>query len=468
MRYAAIFVILLAAPLCVRAQVVQLEGGSSSLSESNGGTATIYLPNFNVELGGGTVNGAPAIDAAFRTPWRGWDLSLGAEPFGASLGNASLFTSVLGVTLARSSEHSRLVLFAGDVQSLLSSEFFRGTPWKFRGGAGAFYKRKVKALTLASLGVASGRELTLLGDADLHRTHFDVGAGGGWLLGKPLVQARSVYHTSLGGRVNLAASGNFQRINGTTFETIMTAVGYGGVGLYASKILGSRSGETYGASLKLGMFDLGASYLGFKGSTSLGTSLGERIGRHLVLREFANHSQGRWSESLGGGFTSNRLSVDVNQSVYFTPYGNAPLQRALTITVHLITPWKSASVNVASGVDPSGKIRYEVGGGMFLGSGLGGPGRTVSYQNTGKFRIEGMVVDETGQPVSGAALRLGKDLVFTDDAGTFFLRVKHERAVLLTVVPDEFTSPGRWMMVTAPDHANPGEKVKIIVRRGAS
>jgi hypothetical protein len=458
---------LLAAPLFAHAQVVQLEGGASTLSESSGATVFAYFPNKILEIGAGTVNGTPAIDLAVRQPWHGWDLSLGVEPFGAVVGSTGLFTSVLGVTLSRTSQTSKLVLFAGDVQPLLASTFFHGTPFRLRGGAGAFYKRKVKALTFTSLGVASGKQLTLLGDVDFHCPNFDAGAGGGWLSGKSTLQARSTYHASLGERLNVAASANYLRMDGVTFETVMAAAGYGGLGVYASKILGNRSGETYGASLRLGMFDLGANYLGFKESTSLGTSLGERIGRHLILREFANRSQGRWNESLGGGFTSNRVSVDVNQSVYFTPYGNVPLQRAMTVTMHLVTPWKSSSVNLASGVDPSGKIRYEVGGGMFIGSGIGGPNRVNSFQNTGKFLISGTVVDGDSQPVAGAAIKLGKDLVFSDSTGQFFLRVKRgDRAVPLAVIPEEFTAPGQWVVVSAPKEIVSGTSCNIVVKVG--
>jgi hypothetical protein len=466
MKLALIFV-LLAAPPPVAAQVVQLEAGSSTLYESSGGTATIYLPNFNVEIGGGTVNGVPAINLAFHYPWKGWDLTLGSDSFSSTVGSAGLSTAVLGAMVSKTTTDSKLVFFAGDVQPLLGSAFFRGVPFRLRGGGGGYYRRKLsRGFGISSL-AASGKTLTGLGGVDFHQGHFDAGADGGWLMGKSILQAQSTYHGSLG-RLNLAANGNLLRLQGQTFETFAAAMGLGGLSVYASKILGNRSGETYGSSLRLGLFDLGSNYLAFKGNSSLSASLGEHLGRHLILREYATRSQGRWSESLGGGFVSNRFSIDVAQATYFTIQGNAPLQRSMTVTLHVITPWKSSSVNVASGVDPSGKIRYGVDGGMFLGSGLGGSGRTVSYQNTGKFRIEGTVVDETGQPVSGAAIRLGKDLVFTDDAGTFFLRVKHERAVSLTVVMDEFTNPGQWMMVTAPDHANPGEKVKIIVRRGAS
>ncbi len=92
----------------------------------------------------------------------------------------------------------------------------------------------------------------------------------------------------------------------------------------------------------------------------------------------------------------------------------------------------------------------------------------MTYLNTGKLWTAGTVVDEQGQPVNGPAIRMGNDLVFTDNAGAVFLHVKNERPVCLAVVPSEFTTPGQWETVTAPEQATPGEAVQIVMGRGAS
>jgi hypothetical protein len=450
------FILLLA--LMADAQVVQISGGSSTLYEAFGGGATLYWPTFNVELMGGLVNGVPAVDAATHFPWRGWDATLGNQAFNSTIGNAGLFTSVLGVTLTKKD----LTFFAGDVQPLLGSSFFKGTRLGLRGGAGSFYRHQFKSgWSVSSLGVASGKRLTLLQDAAYHRGSFDLGAGGGRLENHSLAQARASYRFD----GHLALSTNFLRTQGATFETVMAATGVGPLSVYASKIFGNRSGATYGGTLRIGIIDLGASYLGFKGSASLGTSLGERLGRHLTVREYATRSQGRWTESLGGGFTSNRFSVDVAQATFFVPYGNVPLQRSLIATLHLQVPWKSASLNLASGVTPDGKIRYGADGSTFLGEGLGGASHQGCCCCAGKFLLKGIVLDDKGSPVSGAAIRLGKDLVFTDSAGTFYLRVKRNKPVPLAVVPEEFTVPGIWTTVQAPTNAVPDIVVHIIVRR---
>jgi len=439
---------------------VQLAGGSSTLYEASGGGATVFWPNFNLDFGGGLVNGTPAVNVAAKFLWRGWDTTVGNQAFNSTVGSAGLFTNVLGLTLAKKD----LVLFAGDVQPLLGGSFFKGTRLGLRGGAGSFYHHRFKSgWGVSSLAVASGAKLTSLGDVGYHRGNFDADGGGGWLLSKSLSQARMTYRFD----GHLALSTNFLRTQGATFATIMGATGIGHVSVYLSKILGSRQGETYGGNVRVGIFDAGASYIAFKGNTSLGISLGERLGRHFILREYATRSQGRWGVSLGGGFTTNRFSIDVSQSTFFVPFGNAPLQRSLLATLHLQIPWRSVSLNLASGVTPDGKIRYGIDGTTFIGEGLGAQRSDHSYHSAGKYLITGTVVDERGQPVSGAAVRVGKELVFSDVSGSFFLHVKREGAVTLAVVPDEFTSPGYWVGITVPQQAAPGEQIRIVVRRGA-
>jgi hypothetical protein len=155
----------------------------------------------------------------------------------------------------------------------------------------------------------------------------------------------------------------------------------------------------------------------------------------------------------------------VSQAVFFVSFGNAPLQSSLVATLHLQVPWKSVSLNLASGVTPDGKVRYGIDGTTFLGEGLGGTSHQGCCCCNGKYLITGEVRDDQGQPVAGAALRIGKEMVFTDSAGTFFLRVNRDRPVPLAVMPEEFTAPGIWLVVTAPANAVPAFTARIVVRR---
>lgn len=187
---------------------------------------------------------------------------------------------------------------------------------------------------------------------------------------------------------------------------------------------------------------------------------------NLIIREYATRSAVRWTESLGGDFSSNRFSIDVSQAVFFVPFGNAPLRRSLVARLHLQSPWHSAGINIASGVTPDGKVRYGVDGSTFLGESLGGgsPAGGCCCCN-GKFMIEGTVTDEKGLPVARATLRVGKELVFTDGNGQFFMRVKRGRPIPIAVVPSEFTTPGLWAVVECPANSVPDVPLRIIVRR---
>jgi len=118
----------------------------------------------------------------------------------------------------------------------------------------------------------------------------------------------------------------------------------------------------------LGWLDLGATYMRYKGSANLALSTGQRFGRRIIVREFASRdATGRWNVSLGGGFNTNRFSVDVNRQSFITPLGRAPIQQAIVISVHVQLPWHSITLNSASGLLPDGKWRYGVDGGTFIG-----------------------------------------------------------------------------------------------------
>ncbi len=64
--------------------------------------------------------------------------------------------------------------------------------------------------------------------------------------------------------------------------------------------------------------------------------------------------------------------------------------------------------------------------------------------------VRGRVLDPQGEPVAGAALRIGSDLVVTDSDGNFLVRVKRAGDLHLDVAFDEFTVPGSYVVVDAP------------------
>jgi hypothetical protein len=87
--------------------------------------------------------------------------------------------------------------------------------------------------------------------------------------------------------------------------------------------------------------------------------------------------------------------------------------------------------------------------------------------------VRGTVQDDLGSPISGAALRIGEELVFTDSQGAFFVRTKKARDYPLTILFEEFLSPSRYeglfvpAQVTAQPEAD-ATPISIVLRRIAN
>jgi hypothetical protein len=98
------------------------------------------------------------------------------------------------------------------------------------------------------------------------------------------------------------------------------------------------------------------------------------------------------------------------------------------------------------------------------GSGAGDVRYLVQSGHGGKFQIQGLVVDDKGEPVEGAAVLIDKDLVYTTSAGTFSIREKKKEASVM-VNPDNFICSGDYEVSSAPGTIRAGEPGKIVLHR---
>jgi len=60
------------------------------------------------------------------------------------------------------------------------------------------------------------------------------------------------------------------------------------------------------------------------------------------------------------------------------------------------------------------------------------------------------VRDDAGNPIEGAAIRVGDTLVFTNSDGEFFLRTRKPRSLPLEVAFTEFLNPAIFRVISAP------------------
>jgi len=154
---------------------------------------------------------------------------------------------------------------------------------------------------------------------------------------------------------------------------------------------------------------------------------------------------------FGGAFHGNAVSVSVSHSVLF--FALAGFQSVTSIQVSFRIPRTDAAVNFATTLNPSGKTLYTGYANDFIygnSAAFSGQHRTRSI---GKYLIRGTVRFPDGEPIEGAAVQVAKTLLYTDSRGEFSLRTNRLRAYAIEVLPAEFTAPGRWHIVSAPEQA---------------
>jgi hypothetical protein len=176
-----------------------------------------------------------------------------------------------------------------------------------------------------------------------------------------------------------------------------------------------------------------------------------RISSRLAIRQNYNRINGQNNFSFGGQWMSNFISFSVDQQVYMSPlaaaFGGKSVFQAWTFSVRLRAPY-GASVNADAYVDPYGTTRL---GGYLSGLRYSAVAPTHSVSPVfSKYIIRGKVLDETGKGVWGIAVRIGTELVLSDENGEFYLNVKNTKPMPLTVVKESSIQTSRWSLNSSP------------------
>ena len=95
------------------------------------------------------------------------------------------------------------------------------------------------------------------------------------------------------------------------------------------------------------------------------------------------------------------------------------------------------------------------------------PGATYKLP---RFLVQGVVKDDKGNPVEGAALHIGREVAYTDSAGHLMVRFSKPGPFRLSVVPEEFIANGVYEVVSAPLQVRAeidgnATEVEVVVRR---
>ena len=181
-------------------------------------------------------------------------------------------------------------------------------------------------------------------------------------------------------------------------------------------------------------------------------NLRERVSPKVGLMQQVTWSEGRPRLQFGGSLLTPIGEFALDYTIVHQPFQPFnPFRSAVALTARLQLGRYSTSFGTY--VQPDGTVDYAASGSTFLYMGaLGG----VQPQRLGtggiaRYVVRGRVLDESGQPVEGAAIDFEGEAVFTNSRGEFLLRVRHPRRLHPRVLLDEFLMPGRWQINRVPD-----------------
>ena len=514
----------------VAAQVFDVQAGSSSLYRAHGGSVELRSGSSSVALSAGALSSGYAVGGLFKKTTRNLTWSIGDDVLDFRL-PTDLFTGnhyvpVRGAGLVARRPRTNVTIFAGATSTGRGSPFFRGATWdepaalvfadrSIAPGLVAF-SRNVLAKRLTSIHGLQWRArpaVTLAADAG-------VGANRGYASASATVEqswisahaayvsrragfrrvladspmASEVERESLGITLKparqwsiTAARQHFVQDDAEAVDPARVTVnrisaGVNAVGFRVSGSVYDSSGSRFnntGASASVGrrvnrIVDASVDY--FRSaprdeapSSSVVVNVQEAVSPRVSLLQVITRADGRTSFSAGGEFISNPVTVGVSYQTVYAPFhrGNPFVQTlGLDVRVRLMG---NIQLRAGTYTTPDGRMRYTISGSHLLHRDRrrsDGASRAAFP----KYLIHGIVRDADGDPVEGAAVKIGEEVLLTGRDGRFFLRTGRAAPTEITVLPEEFSLPGRFQAVSAPTIAVPdiesrAQQVVIVVRQ---
>jgi hypothetical protein len=176
----------------------------------------------------------------------------------------------------------------------------------------------------------------------------------------------------------------------------------------------------------------------------------ETLSPRLGLLQIIGSSQGQTTVSFGGNYFSNHFTVGVDYQTVYVPFLAQPFKQGMAVTLQL-RPFGGIELDGQSFLGPDGKTRYTASGSSILS----GASRFFGINGSSGYRlpkyvIRGRVVDEKGNAITGAAVRVDGQVLLTNAAGEFFVREKRGGTYALKVSFDDFVNPLPYQVVFCP------------------
>jgi hypothetical protein len=411
--------LLTAAVSAAHAQVFQVNGGSSSLYDAQGGTLTAQGSSFDASIGAGMIGGKLVGGAKLTKVLGRSTYVLGSDyvhfQLPTDIFDTSHYLVALGAGVTTRVNNTDVFAFAGATSSDFNSPLFQGVRAENPAGI-LFLKKQIAPRLQASSKTVFSRQTTAIESLEWEpRPKLKIAASGGAGAGQPYgaaslsllrpwidvkaayIQAGSNFHR-IAVQQPLMSEPDRENIDVTLRPSKYFSIG-GGRNNYLSPLDNSQTNvrssvnqvsgsvQLRGASLSASVFDsnyLGnsntatayaasrsfysrarvtASYLqsrpsnGSKTRTFL-TDVTETLTPRLDISEFVNRSAGQTSVSFGGSWLSNPISVSANYQTFYVPQRNSsPFEQALIIDVSLHL-FRGLSLHGASFVAPDGSLKY--------------------------------------------------------------------------------------------------------------
>lgn len=446
-------------------QVVQLSGGSSTEYNATGGAVTVYAPTFNTSVDAGIFEGKVVGGATANFEAYGWNVHAGDYPLTLTAGDLGLSVPIRGLTAARRRGQTQLTVFSGLIGTAYSSPFFYAQRAN-QFGAGFAVSTLAHGLELSSAVATTAGRRTYLESVRRRWQHFQLSETGGVLDSRVYAIASANFnadHFSAGLTHNdYIYEGEHAAVNSENISAFARGASVSGSMFQSATVRGSAIGGSY----RVGILDIHGTQVISKQNIFLG-SVSETLTQHFHISQYYTRSSGTNSFSFGGGYTGNVVSADIGWQMVFYPFlTNAPFQRTLTATLRLQLPWHGTSVNLGTVASPTGGARWTA----YAGSYSSLPWELPSNQpQAGAARItgreiRGVVITQDG-PLEGAAIRIGRDEVFTNSDGAFIAHVRAKGSVAVEVVLADFLANGNFEVVSAPASISPDTRVEITLRR---
>jgi hypothetical protein len=515
------------------AQVFRVQGGTSTMLDAQGGSVEFKAPNYDGSVGIGYYNGQVMFGGETRYKYHDYTFLAGDDSVRFDLPtdvfDHSHYFSARGAGFTRSDHDRSLYAFAGTTSTWLGTGFFNAATID-RPVAILFYQRKLKEnLRLYSHNVAGNRQTLLEGlewspekwahasvtggmgsnqpyaaaafDAESQKLAFktsyvvtgdmfrrvtvispmssEVNKGNVQMLYKP-----NEYISVTTGHENIlqpvTVGGSMQAASIDQLSTDMHVDRfYFGTGLFTSHAsVGNSRGINFYVGRRIGRrFDVNTNYFNSRSANAISTTIlsgtvRENLSSRFSLLQLISRTAGQTTYAFGGDFISNRLMVSVNyQNVYLPFRPSNPFQQALALNASFRVTGPM-QITAASNVAPDGHLRYSIGMSTYLYRlrGMALNANSPDSFSISKYVIEGVVQDDLGAAVEGAALRIGKQVVYTDSSGRFMLRFSKRGSYPLSLAPEEFLTNGVYQVVSAPSEVHSESEdnaidVRVVVRR---